>query len=73
MLTMITVTAGFSIGTFIVLIAIFFAFRSRSFGKDSVFFLAIGFVMIGLATWQLIKPEPDVGYIPYDAPVEQPD
>lgn len=72
MLTTITVIAGFSVGGFLVLIPAFFAIRSRSFGKDVMFMMGIGLVMIGLATWQLVKPTPEVGYIPYDS-VEQQD
>lgn len=66
MLTTITVIAGFSVGAGLFLIPLFFAFRSKSFGKDMMFMMGMGLVMIGLATWQLIKPEPVTGYIPFD-------
>jgi|GEM_PF-6164829 len=37
-----------------------------------MFMMAIGLVMTGLATWQRVKPTPEVGYVPYDA-AAQPD
>ncbi|AGA91833.1 hypothetical protein Thimo_3153 [Thioflavicoccus mobilis 8321] len=67
MLMKITTIAGFGVGSFLVLIAVFFAFKSRSFGKDIISLIVIGLVMIGLSTWQVIKPshEADAGYVPW--------
>ncbi len=67
MLTTITVIAGFSVGGGLILIPLFFSIWSRSFGKDIVFMMTMGLIMVSMATWQLIKPDVETGYIPWDS------
>ncbi|MBK1701149.1 hypothetical protein [Thiococcus pfennigii] len=68
MLTTITTIAGFGVGSLLLLIAIFFAIKSRTFGKDIISLVVIALVMIGLSTWQVVKPnlQAEAGYVPWD-------
>jgi hypothetical protein len=72
MLMTITTIAGFSVGSLLILLAIGFSIYGRTFGRDSLFMIAIGTAMIALATWEVTKPnyEEEAGYVPWDAPVK---
>ena len=74
MLTTITTIAGFSVGGLLLLLSIGLSIYGRSFGKDSLFMSVIGLIMIGLSTWQIMKPgagEGEADYVSWDS-VEQP-
>lgn len=75
MLTTITTIAGFGVGSLLLLIAIFFAFKSRTFGKDIISLVLIALVMIGLSTWQVMKPnfQEEAGYVPWDESATSPE
>lgn len=74
MLMTITTIAGFSVGTALILLSIGLSIYGRSFGKDSLFLIVIGALMVGLATWEVLEPdldEEEAGYVSWDS-VEPP-